>query len=262
VVVLKPQKWRRQPTGAVEINRSHWAANALIHAYIPRGLNSVDANTKYLWTPTGSVGITSSPFGRSFNGAVSTYVSIPSLPINSPTKIVIVARVNHSTAGSNDGFIVNKNFSSTVPYSLCTRYAGSTTVQGMGFYDGSAWRTSGITTDIGGTGWRDVGGSYDGSNNTYYVDRKVDAQVAFSGTLPSNSSALDIGTYRSDGKYFTGFIEYVYLFDGSKLNGNVQVVSELQKEPYSLFVPIRKRIYVNSVAGAPSQIASSFFVMP
>jgi hypothetical protein len=246
MVVLKPQKWRRQPTGAVEINQSHWAAKALIHAFIPS--STMEPNFKSLWLIQGNPSFTASPFGRSLASPTSTnYVSINALA-DHPTKIIIVSRVKHNTAASSNAIVVGQPAATNVPYMLSTNYNSATVVRGMAFFDGS-WHNSDITTDIGNTGWHDVAGSYDGSTLTYYVDRKIDKQTAFTGSLPGTTgNTVDIGTYRSGPAGFDGLIEYVYILDGNKLNPNVEVVSELQKEPYSLFLPIRKKIYFNTVA--------------
>lgn len=259
-MLLSSQKWRRQPTAPVKVNPGHWAAHALLASFVPYADVPLDLVTRRSWSRNGSPSLVPAS-GRWPSRAVSfpgdgagTELHWYGHPAFNPTKIIIVSRVTlHSPAGE-DGHIVGREFaSSNVPYTLTPKRADATVIQGMSFYDG-AWRQSGVTTDINNTGWRDVAGTYDGATLAYYVDGRLDASASYSGTLPSNTSDVFVGKYRTE-RGFDGEIEYVHFLDANKLNPSVALVKELQDEPYALFVPVTRRLYFATAAGGAPYVA-------
>jgi hypothetical protein len=122
----------------------------------------------------------------------------------------------YSTAGGNNGYVVNKNYGSgTVPYSLClgnSAQGGAT--NGMGFYRGP-WRISNVGTNIMNSNtWYQVVGTFDGTTLNYYLNASLNASTSpGGGVLPKNNDVFDVGRYANDGAYFGGRIAIVRMYN-------------------------------------------------
>jgi hypothetical protein len=134
---------------------------------------------------------------QSFAAASANYIS--TADIDTPY-VTLSAWVNASLSTLNKGYVINKNYdgSSSVNYSLNIGGSGyPAAVDGLSFFNG-AWRHSGLATDVRGTGWRHVAGTYDGTWLRFYVDGKLNvSSTEGSGPLPSNNQITDIGRYAS-----------------------------------------------------------------
>lgn len=250
MAVFLSQRWRRQPSGPMSLNSGHWATAGLIHSFVPWPA-LIEPATQVVWTKTGTPTISNG--GAYTSGFIATtsggnYYSTPDSVRNSPTKIMIVARVKKTNTGTTDGMLISKDDAATISFRMRTVTGGAPSQIGMGFNDGATWFASDCLTDIGGTGWRQVAGTYDGATLAYYVDRRLDSSSSKSGTLPDNAAAVVIGDEVTNGLGFVGSIEYLHIFDGSKVPVTISAVMALQEAPYAIFRPQQRRIYFDAPA--------------
>lgn len=142
---------------------------------------------------------------------------IVTLPTTINVSYITIGAWVKTSVSNTLGFIVNKNFgSSVVPYSLNIGGNNSSpSIDGMAFFS-TSWRNSGITTDIRGDGkWHYVVGTFDGTLLNYYIDGRLDASTnEGSGlTLPSNTQATYLGFYANDGQSFSGSIASTKIYN-------------------------------------------------
>lgn len=162
-------------------------------------------------------------------------IPLPFIP--TPGAITISAWVMANAA--TQGFILNKTFDgSTVPFSLSVN--PSSFAAGFSGYWNSAWRTSGVTTDIRGDGkWHHVAGSYDGATLRFFVDGKLDSSASYSTTMPSSTATTYIGTYFGDNIYFGGSMSALRLHRRALTLAEIQ---RLYRDQWAGTVDNRRRV--------------------
>lgn len=178
------------------------------------------------------------PFGPvlQFDGT-NDYVPVNNFP--AITRVTISAWVK-STGGGGNSLVVTKNFSGgVVPLALSVS-SGAGSAVGMSFYNG-AWRASGVNTEIQNDGkWHFVAGSYDGTTLRYYLDGKLDASSAYTGSLPSNTNPLEIGAYTAGGSYFAGEMSCMRIHSRALLSTEIL---RLSRERLAGVMYRRRRLY-------------------
>jgi hypothetical protein len=177
------------------------------------------------------------------------YVPLPDLD---PEYITILARVKVTT----DGFILNKNFDgSTVPFSLNTT-TGAGIYGGFAFYDGS-WNNSSVSGALAGTGWRDIAGTFDGTNLRYYVDGALNSSSTVSArTLPTgNNNPVDLGRYANNAEYGAFSISRLRIVNRAY---TAEEVLEFTRRPYAMIQgPQARRGFSFTAGGGGTPLALS-----
>ena len=143
----------------------------------------------------------------------SQYVNCGTRLNPSTQSITLAAWVRSTESGST--YVINKNYDgAVVPYSLNLNIVSSV-IGGFSFFDGFAWRMSGVVTDITNTSvWRFVSGTWDGTTASYYIDGKLDSSSTPGGTRPTSGTGItSIGAYLNDSNYFNGQIDDVMMFN-------------------------------------------------
>jgi hypothetical protein len=209
----------------------------------PGTLTNMDPASDWVYSP--ELG----RWGLDFDGS-NDYISCPNY---SPNHITISAWVR--VAVGTYGYILTKNFSNNVlPYSL--NVGGNTSPQnlnGFGFYIfNKGWSSTGFTTDIRGTGYRHVCGTYDGNELKYWIDGRLDHSKTAVGTLPTNDAGMAIGRYANDNQYCNGMITDVMMWDHAL--SPAQIATLASRDPMLggwIKAPRRQSFAAASLAASP-----------
>lgn len=126
-----------------------------------------------------------------------TYGNISTFPISPPFS---VAALVNSTVAATAQVIFCKQYNGgiVVPVVLCLGNSPTHAYDGIAFFNGG-WHSSGVTRNIVADNiWHFVVGTFDQSVLKYYVDGKLDASAAFSGTYLDATTTIAIGRYNND----------------------------------------------------------------
>lgn len=172
------------------------------------------------WSPAGRFGL-----GLNFNG--SQYVNVTnSSSLNITSAMTVEAWVNlNSTQNSltgNDGYasVVSKDGSFYL-----RAYTNSSGLQRVGFwvYVNGAKVGASIASDLRGTGWHMLAGTYDGSIVKLYLDGEVRATATAPGSMDSTGNNVYIGSYNGTGEFFNGTIDEVRILGTSLFEGDINL---------------------------------------
>ncbi len=170
---------------------------------------------------TGRIG-----YGMGFS--VDSFISIPDATSLKPTRITVSAWVNPSFLLGSDMYIVEK--------SAGAGYSGDWLLDITGAHKfrwnistGSGWAASldSATTPVIGT-WYFVTGTFDGSTVNLYVNGALESSSAVSGSLQSQTNAINIGESQDIQRPFYGTLDEVRIYNraltGEEINNLLQKI--------------------------------------
>jgi len=256
--LLHRDRWRRQPPGPIAVDGNHFFARGLAAAVVPTSLQDGARGLPLtLVNVTSGVGL----LGRTWNfpgdGTQRVDVASPgySLAAGFSFSGFALAR-SIGTSANNRQTLLNINFNGTiVPFNLNIGHSG---LPGCGYFDGSGWRVSGITTDVRGDNrWHAVGGTARSGAQRFYMDGRLDASNAATGTnVASNANSISFGTYQNDNASLLGGIALGLFWAGVELDG--AAMRALHEAPWQWARPLTRRVYfIGASAGAASGAGSS-----
>jgi hypothetical protein len=247
--ILHRDRWRRQPPGPIAVDGNHFFARGLAAAVVPTSLQDVAKRLPLtLVNVTSGVGL----HGRTWNfpgdGTQRVDVASPgySLAAGFSFSGFALAR-SIGTSANNRQTLLNINFNgTTVPFNL---NIGHTGVPGCGYFDGSGWRVSGITTDVRGDNrWHAVGGTARSGAQRFYMDGRLDASNAATGTnVASNANSISFGAYQNDNASLLGGIALGLFWAGVELDG--AAMRALHEAPWQWARPVTRRVYFLGAGG-------------
>jgi len=174
-----------------------------------------------------------------FDGS-NDYVPVAKIP--PITKCTLAVWLKSTGTGANT-MVATKNFSGGVVPMALSISSGAGAAVGMSFYNG-AWQASGVTTDVSNDGkWHFVAGTYDGATLRYYLDGKLDASAAYTGSLPNNTNPLEIGAYTAGASYFKGTMSGFRLLSRALTPGEIARIyadpwaGTLRRRPVRFYLP-------------------------
>jgi hypothetical protein len=257
-VILLPDKWRRQPSGPVEIDWTHPAARALISVGIPT--LKFDPITREAWSNhVGDVATVGSAGGVSWQNAgnINSSMRLADSAANSTSKAIVVSIVDVA-ASSGDYSAVSKRVDFGQGWLLMTRFSAlkGNNYPTFAFFDGAGWRSTTGTMDIRGTGPRTLVGAYDGSTVRCFVDGIPQGESSHTGSLPDTAATLKVC---GDGESSAvGRVSVAYMIDGNKVTADAALSRELSLAPWAIFKKKAKILYFPSAGGGGATIAGSF----
>mgnify|MGYP000904681177 CR=1 FL=1 len=253
--IILPDRWRRQPTGPVEIDWTHPAARALISVGIPT--LKFDPITREEWSNyAGDLATVGGAGGVSWQNAGNSNSSmrLADSAANSTSKAIVVSIVDVA-ASSGDYSAVSKRVDFGQGWLLMTRFSAlkGNNYPTFAFFDGAGWRSTTGTMDIRGTGPRTLVGAYDGSTVRCFVDGIPQGESSHTGSLPDTAATLKVC---GDGESSAvGRVSVAYMIDGNKVTADAALSRELSLAPWAIFKKKAKILYFPSAGGGGATIA-------
>ena len=148
----------------------------------------------------------------SFNG-VSSYISVPDSVSLNPKNISVELWFKASNTGNRE-FVEKRTSSNAGGFGIQGDISGSSKIEGWIYDSGSWYATRGIQTITPQYNvWHQVILTYDGSYLRVYIDAKLDAQVAHSGSISSTTAPVRIGLSNTGLYPINGSIANVQIYN-------------------------------------------------
>ena len=126
----------------------------------------------------------------------------------------------HFYTGANTGSapcILTEVFPSgtnQINYSLGSIFGASSTDLTSGFFNG-AWRSTPSGYSLPTSGWYQIVGTYDGTDNKLYVNNTLVQSAAYSGTPAAGTAGIRLMRRWDDPEYWAGRLAIVQVYDGA-----------------------------------------------
>lgn len=235
--IIIPSRWTKQPTGLVEVDRSHPLANQLAYAFAGNNLtNETLVGTKQFASSNGIV----RGFGSTVGVGTTDKITTPLIEGSVLTTIFAVVD-KRGNGGGGLGRITQNAMGSIIQAGGAGAnrlFVNHSTTQGV-------WFLPDLLTGFSGA----CAVTHDASSNANLprcwlkgVEGTVTVSTAPVGTRTTTATAVNIGNVVAGTGVFDGYIGPYYLF--RRVLSPAEVV-ELTRNPWQIFKPLVRRIYFN-----------------
>lgn len=230
-IIWTPDERATQPRGRVVLSSSTPLTQGIVSCVV--GGQPVNIKTASALTVSGATTVATQN-GLAYSFASGNYIDTeaPNIPVTPGQKWSVLALIKSTASGVN--FVLNVNYNgSTVPVSLAIGAGVATS--GAAFYDGLAWRNSGVNTDISGDSlWHVVAGVRNDGVMLYFIDGRLDASATVTQNAgAANTNAATWGQYKNDAVGLVGQMALGVLWNNSALTADQ--IQSLSRNPWQLF---------------------------
>ncbi len=175
---------------------------------------------------TGPAGGDGGKFAKSgsFDGS-NDYINIPHSSSVSPNNQITVSAWIKTSSGSNRYIVTKHNDSFYLGIGVVNANKFEFYINGV---NSPAWVSS--TTSVTDNAWHLVTATYDGTTQSVYVDGKLEASIAQSGSIQTGTASVMIGARKTspgeviEGNTFSGNIDEVRLYDRALSGNDIQTL--------------------------------------
>lgn len=226
--------WTQQPQGVVRLDTAHPLALGLRGAWFG-GRHAINVVTGALSSAPGGVAVASE------HGIVTRYAGTPT-----DTGALL------GGLGSQFTVAIRLRPSQTVGHKVCGSHLDGGTGWLMAIESGSlnmyCDRSQKIGANVSVGAWSQIAFSFDAANTKRIAANGVVTASAQSATASPSATPLLIGSYQWPGyAEFDGDIDYLCIWDRGLSSDELVAV---QANPWQLFAPITRRIWVPSAGGS------------
>lgn len=176
--------------------------------------------------------------GVNLASASSNYITAPALGTNFGTNFTVSGWIKRDGTQQAFGTLLSDQFSGYVGHAIFwgdpTSGLNSNRLYG-GFYDGTAWRYAGMTSDTSDLTWVYAVLTYDGSTVKLYIDNGAPFTSSFSGYTRISGIGTNIGKRWDSGNYVNGVIDEVRYSDVTRSANWIATEYNNQNSPSTFY---------------------------